>query len=75
MCAAGAESRKISSAEKFVLILVVAVQLMIAGVYGITPYDPDWHLATSLTRLMFLPVLLTLALLIDGLEKISGIDA
>ncbi|MBT3191016.1 MAG: hypothetical protein HN341_00520 [Verrucomicrobia bacterium] len=51
---------------------VVVTHLLLLSVYGLTPYDVRWHLGTSLSRLLVLPVLLLAGLGVCAVEKVLG---
>jgi hypothetical protein len=55
--------------ERVFWLLLVLSQVMIIAVYGITPYDPQWHIATSLERVMLLPRLIAMALFVCEIER------
>jgi len=60
----------ISLEERFVWVLFLIVNIMIFTVYGLTPYDVNWHLGTSINRLILFPGLIVIVLLINAVERI-----
>jgi hypothetical protein len=65
--------RMICFEERVFGALLLTVNFMIFAVYAMTPYDVDWHLETSVSRLIVLPVLMLIPLLIIAVEKLMGI--
>ena len=59
--------------EQVLWCLLIVVHGCVFAVYGLTPYDVQRHLASSIDRVLVLPVLLLVGLLICALEKISGV--
>ena len=66
-------ARVITVEERIFWAMLLTVNLMIFAVYAMTPHDVDWHLGTSVGRLVILPVLMLIPLLVCAVEKLMGI--
>ncbi len=71
LSSARAKRSAFSVADILLWIYFSMVCGMIVTVYGITPYNLQWHLATSLERLLFFPLLLIITLVISLLEGVT----
>ncbi len=60
----------LSVEEQVLWTILVLGHLLVLLVYGLTPYDANWHLATSLDRVLIFPFLMLGMLLLCAGEKL-----
>jgi hypothetical protein len=66
---AGGSGSVWTSEERALLVCFLGVHCLLLLVYGLTPHDHRWHVATSIDRLLVLPMFLLTALMICAVEQ------